>query len=117
MRHTESETGPGDRKPLSGSADRQMKAGAPGEVSWDIAVLPGNGIGPDIAGKGIASPVATILSGAMMLEWLGHPELCVGAARIRRAVETVLANPANRTPDTGGRLSIQQITEKITEQL
>jgi 3-isopropylmalate dehydrogenase len=53
----------------------------------------------------------------MMLEWLEHPLLFDGAARIRSAVETVLRDPANRTPDTGGRLSTQQITEKIMEQL
>jgi isocitrate/isopropylmalate dehydrogenase len=33
------------------------------------------------------------------------------------AVETVLVDPANRTPDTGGRLSTQQMTEKIMEHL
>ena len=76
---------------------------------------PSHGTAPDIAGKGIANPIATILSAAMMLEWLGHPELRDGAARLRRAVETVLADPANRTPDTGGRLSTQQMMEKIME--
>ena len=88
------------------------------DIGDEYAVFqPSHGTAPDIAGKGIANPVATILSGAMMLEWLGHPELCDGAARIRSAVEAVLADPANRTPDTGGRLSTQQITEKIMEQL
>ena len=53
----------------------------------------------------------------MMLEWLGHPELLDGATRIRCAVETVLVDPANRTPDTGGRLSTQQMAEKIMEHL
>jgi 3-isopropylmalate dehydrogenase len=76
---------------------------------------PSHGTAPDIAGKGIANPIAAILSAAMMLEWLRHPELLDGAARIRRAVETVLADPANRTPDTGGRLSTQQMTKKIME--
>jgi len=78
---------------------------------------PSHGTAPDIAGKGIANPVATILSAAMMLEWLGHPELSDGAASIRRAVETALADPSLRTPDTGGRLSTQQMTEKIMEHL
>jgi 3-isopropylmalate dehydrogenase len=88
------------------------------DIGDDCAVFqPSHGTAPDIAGKGIANPIATILSAAMMLEWLGHPELFDGAARIRCAVETVLANPANRTPDTGGRLSTQQMTEKIMEHL
>jgi 3-isopropylmalate dehydrogenase len=88
------------------------------DIGDDCAVFqPSHGTAPDIAGKGIANPVATILSAAMMLEWLGHPELCNGAACIRSAVEAVLADPANRTPDTGGRLSTQQMTERIMEQL
>jgi 3-isopropylmalate dehydrogenase len=88
------------------------------DIGDDCAVFqPSHGTAPDIAGKGIANPIATILSAAMMLEWLGHPELFAGAVRIRHAVETVLADPANRTPDTGGRLSTQQMTEKIMERL
>jgi 3-isopropylmalate dehydrogenase len=88
------------------------------DIGDECAVFqPSHGTAPDIAGQGIANPVATILSAAMMLEWLGHPELCDGAARIRSAVEAVLADPANRTPDTGGRLSTQQMTEKIMERL
>jgi 3-isopropylmalate dehydrogenase len=54
-----------------------------------------------------------ILSAAMLLEWLEHPETIRGAARVRRAVEAVLADPANRTRDLGGRLSTTQMTEKI----
>jgi len=88
------------------------------DIGDDCAVFqPSHGTAPDIAGKGIANPIATILSAAMMLEWLGHPALFDGAAHIRCAVETVLADPANRTPDTGGRLSTQQMTEKIMEHL
>jgi len=88
------------------------------DIGDDCAVFqPSHGTAPDIAGKGIANPIATILSAAMMLEWLGHPVLFDGAVRIRHAIETVLADPANRTPDTGGRLSTQQMTEKIMERL
>ena len=88
------------------------------DIGDDCAVFqPSHGTAPDIAGKGIANPIATILSAAMMLEWLGHPELLDGATRIRCAVETVLVDPANRTPDTGGRLSTQQMAEKIMEHL
>ncbi len=45
---------------------------------------PIHGSAPDIAGKGIANPTATILSAAMMLEFLGEAD---AAARIRKAVE------------------------------
>jgi isocitrate/isopropylmalate dehydrogenase len=53
----------------------------------------------------------------MMLEWLGHPELPDGATRIPCAVEIVLIDPAKRTPDMGGRLSTQPMTEKMMEYL
>ncbi len=74
---------------------------------------PAHGTAPDIAGKGIANPIATILSVAMMLEWLGQEETLPGAARIRRAVEAVLADPTRRTPDLGGTMTTQQMGEAI----
>src|SRR5213080_5554006 len=49
---------------------------------------PSHGSAPDIAGKGIADPVATILSAAMMLEWLSVP---AGAEAIRSAVRSVFS--------------------------
>ncbi len=78
---------------------------------------PSHGTAPEIAGKGIANPVATILSAAMMLEWLDDAELLAGAQRIRRAVESVLADPANRTPDMGGQLTTHEMTDRIVSQL
>jgi 3-isopropylmalate dehydrogenase len=57
---------------------------------------PSHGSAPDIAGKGVANPLATILSAAMMLRFsLGQPE---AAQRIEAAVQTVLAQGL-RTPD------------------
>ena len=55
---------------------------------------PSHGSAPDIAGKGIANPVATILSAAMMLEWLGHPECQRGAKLIRAGVNSVFRRSA-----------------------
>ena len=78
---------------------------------------PSHGTAPDIAGKGIANPVATILSAAMMLEWLAHPETVRGAALIRGAVEAVLADPANRTPDMHGQLGTDEMTARIIAEL
>jgi 3-isopropylmalate dehydrogenase len=60
---------------------------------------PSHGSAPDIAGRGIANPVATILSAAMMLDWLGEAE---AARRIEDATRTVLADDRARTPDMGG---------------
>jgi 3-isopropylmalate dehydrogenase len=78
---------------------------------------PSHGTAPDIAGKGIANPIATILSAAMMLEWLDNPQLRSAAERIRNAVVGVLANPAHRTPDMGGRLTTRAMTDTILAQV
>jgi 3-isopropylmalate dehydrogenase len=78
---------------------------------------PSHGSAPDIAGKGIANPIATILSVALMLDWLGTEETKRGAEMIRRAVETVLSNPDNRTTDLGGHLSTRAMGDRILEQL
>lgn len=89
-----------------------------GDIGEDCAVFqPSHGTAPDIAGKGIANPIATILSAALMLEWLDHPETRRGAEKIHRAVETVLEDPANRTPDVGGKLTTTQMTDKIIQRL
>jgi len=66
---------------------------------------PSHGSAPDIAGQGIANPVATILSAAMMLDWLNTPASRHGAAMIQTAVRTVFADPRARTRDLGGSLS------------
>jgi 3-isopropylmalate dehydrogenase len=78
---------------------------------------PSHGTAPGIAGRGIANPVAMILSAAMMLEWLARPETRDAAAAICRAVSSVLADPAKRTPDLGGKLSTSQMTDAIIAQL
>jgi len=67
---------------------------------------PVHGSAPDIAGKGIANPVAAVWSGAMMLEHLGHQS---AADRIMHAIESTLANPATRTADLGGTANMQQL--------
>jgi 3-isopropylmalate dehydrogenase len=78
---------------------------------------PSHGSAPDIAGKGIANPIATILSVALMLEWLAHPETKRGAEMIRRAVETVLSHPENRTSDLGGTLSTSAMGDLVVKNL
>jgi 3-isopropylmalate dehydrogenase len=74
---------------------------------------PAHGSAPDIAGKGIANPVATILSVAMMLDWLPYPPCKEGAEEIRRGVARVLADPANRTRDLGGSRSTSEMGDRI----
>lgn len=74
---------------------------------------PSHGTAPDIAGKGIANPVATILSAAMMLEWVG---LTDAADCINRAVETVLAE-GHLTADLGGAVSTTAMGDLIVSAL
>jgi tartrate dehydrogenase/decarboxylase/D-malate dehydrogenase len=74
---------------------------------------PVHGSAPDIAGRGIANPVAAILSAAMMLEWL---EFAEPAGRIRRAVEMTISQGAG-TPDLGGMLSTRLLTDRILDNL
>jgi 3-isopropylmalate dehydrogenase len=78
---------------------------------------PAHGSAPDIAGKGIANPVATILSVAMMLDWFGTEDTRAGAEMIRSAVRTVFADPAARTRDMRSGLTTQQMTELIQSAL
>jgi len=82
---------------------------------------PCHGTAPDLAGKGIANPVATILSAALMLEHLGRTRrdlAATAAARlIDRAVEKVLASGQARTADLGGRASTGEMTDAILAQL
>ncbi|MFC7154809.1 isocitrate/isopropylmalate dehydrogenase family protein [Halomarina halobia] len=74
---------------------------------------PVHGTAPDIAGEGIANPVATILSAAMLLEHLGHDE---EGARVRSAVEAVLED-GPRTPDLGGSATTEDVTDAIVGRL
>jgi len=86
------------------------------DIGADCAIFqPSHGSAPDIAGRGIANPLATILSGAMMLEWLNHPELAISAGQIRQAVQHVLAVPENRTPDLGGTMETSQMGDAVVQ--
>ena len=70
---------------------------------------PVHGSAPDIAGKGIANPVAAILSLAMMLD---HLECTEAAEDVRKAVESALLQGA-RTPDLGGQLTTEQMGDAV----
>jgi len=74
---------------------------------------PVHGSAPDIAGEGVANPAATILSAAMLLDYLEYGE---AADRVRGAVEGVLADGPH-TPDLGGDASTADVTEAIIDRL
>lgn len=80
-----------------------------------------HGSAPDIAGKGIVNPIAAILSGAMMFEWLGNKNkdamaLEVGR-RIEEAVQAVLAEGQVRTPDLGGQSTTARVGDAVAREL
>jgi 3-isopropylmalate dehydrogenase len=84
------------------------------DIGEDHAVFqPSHGSAPDIAGRGISNPVATVLSAAMMLDWFGTVEERRAAERIRAAVRSVFADPRRRTADMGGRMTTREMGDAI----
>jgi 3-isopropylmalate dehydrogenase len=75
---------------------------------------PIHGSAPDIAGKGIANPVGTILSSAMLLRY--SLKLETEAAAIEKAVDEVITAGA-RTADLGGKLTTRQMADEIIKKL
>jgi isocitrate dehydrogenase (NAD+) len=73
-----------------------------------------HGTAPDIAGQGIANPLAVLLSGLLMLEWMGERGT---SDRIRRAVFDVLEKGAVRTGDLGGSATTVEFTDAIIDAL
>ena len=82
---------------------------------------PAHGSAPDIAGKGIANPLAMILSAAMMLEWLGHrhdARACRDAAvAIEDAVAGALAGGGALPRDLGGSADTAAVTRAVLDRL
>jgi 3-isopropylmalate dehydrogenase len=88
-------------------------------IGKDFALFePVHGAAPDIAGKGVANPIAMILTVAMMLDWLSKTrkdEACsAGASAIRSAVNRVLET-STRTPDLGGKATTTQVARAVSE--
>ena len=75
---------------------------------------PVHGSAPDIAGQGIANPIAAMLSLGMMLDHLDAP---IGAAAVRAAVAKVLAAGTPRTPDLGGSASTVEVGKAVRQAL
>jgi 3-isopropylmalate dehydrogenase len=74
---------------------------------------PVHGTAPDIAGKGVANPSATILSAAMLLDHLGYDD---EAAAVEGAVESVLES-GPRTADLGGDAGTEAVTRAVVDRL
>jgi isocitrate dehydrogenase (NAD+) len=90
-----------------------LAAGA--NLGWEYAVFePVHGSAPDIAGRGVANPIAMILSGAMLLR---HLHEAAAATAVERAVDRVLERGDARTPDLGGTSSTEEVAAAIEETL
>ena len=84
-------------------------------LGWEYAVFePVHGSAPDIAGKGVANPIAMILSGAMLLRHVQEP---AAAGAVERAVDRVLERGDVRTPDLGGTSSTDEVAAAIVGEL
>lgn len=75
---------------------------------------PVHGSAPDIAGKGIANPIAAVWSAAMMMKHLGYSEI---SQMIMTAIESTLKTPETRTADLGGNASTESVTTALITHL
>jgi tartrate dehydrogenase/decarboxylase / D-malate dehydrogenase len=99
---------------ISGSLGIGPGANINPERSYPSMFEPIHGSAPDIAGKGIANPIAAIWAGAMMLEHLGE---AAAAARIVNAIEQVVSEGGVRTPDLGGTSTTEEVTGAVARTL
>src|SRR5919112_1567921 len=99
---------------LAGSLGVAPTANIDPERRFPSMFEPIHGSAFDIAGKGIANPVATFWTAAMMLEHLGEKP---AADRLMKAVERVTADPALHTPDLGGKATTKQVTDAVCDAL
>jgi tartrate dehydrogenase/decarboxylase / D-malate dehydrogenase len=95
---------------VTGSVGLAASANINPERNFPSLFEPVHGSAPDIAGKGIANPLAAILSAAMLLEHLG---LDNSAAVIRKAVADILKSGEARTPDLGGTAKTTEVANAV----
>jgi isocitrate dehydrogenase (NAD+) len=89
---------------------------APGaNIGADAAIFEAvHGSAPDIAGKGIANPIALLLAAAMMLDHVRLPEL---ATRLRTAIDETLNLDKVRTGDLGGTAGTAAFTKALVSRI
>jgi isocitrate dehydrogenase (NAD+) len=86
-----------------------------GNIGADAAIFEAvHGSAPDIAGKGVANPIALLLAAAMMLEHCHLPHM---AARLRTAIDQTLNLDQVRTGDLGGRATTAQFTHALVKRI
>ncbi len=103
---------------LGAALQGSLGLGASGNINpqrrWPSVFEPVHGSAPDIAGRGLANPLGTIWSGAMMLRHLGD---ATGADRVERAMEAVCRDRRHLTADLGGRASTREVGDAVLEAL
>jgi tartrate dehydrogenase/decarboxylase/D-malate dehydrogenase len=95
---------------VTGSMGLAASANINPERAYPSMFEPVHGSAPDIAGKGIANPLAAILSVGMLLEFF---KLDKAAAAVRRAVAAVLKAGKPRTPDLGGSAGTKNVGDAV----
>jgi tartrate dehydrogenase/decarboxylase/D-malate dehydrogenase len=93
---------------LAGSLGISPTANLNPERRFPSMFEPIHGSAFDIVGKGIANPIGSFWTGAMMLEHLGEN---AAANRLMRAIERVTAEPSLHTPDLGGAATTRAVTD------
>ncbi len=95
---------------ITGSVGLAASANINPEKTYPSMFEPVHGSAPDIAGKGIANPLAAILSVEMLLNHLG---LTKSATAVHKAVAAVLKAGKARTPDLGGNAKTVAVAEAV----
>jgi len=86
-----------------------------GNIGEKFALFePAHGTAPGRAGKGIANPLATLLSAKLMLDYLGQKE---AGKRVQRAVEQVIDQEEELTPDLGGKGTTDRVGQAVLRAL
>ena len=99
---------------ITGSMGLAASANINPERVYPSMFEPVHGSAPDIAGKGIANPLAAILSSGMLLDHLG---LGKAAKAVNNAVAAVLKAGKPRTPDLGGNATTMAVAEAVLSAL
>jgi len=84
-------------------------------IGVDAAIFEAvHGSAPDLAGKGVANPLALLLAAAMMLDHIDRSEL---AHQLRKAINQTLNEDQVRTGDLGGKASTKEFAQAIVRRL
>ena len=99
---------------ISGGMGLAAGANLNPERTFPSMFEPIHGSAPDIAGKGLANPLATVWSASQMLDFLGHGE---SAALLLRIIEKLLVEKTCLTPDLGGTATTARVGDAVVAEI